>query len=146
MSRSTLIERTQQVVNLRRDFFRLVKARLQAVQEAIPGIQVDIGFGPPGDYPNERDFAYSAWDGKKATIRFSQKVLYVPTATQDALIRHELSHAMLQNASLDHSERECDAVAERIFGDLIYYDSNDVQTLDAHRPGAKRPRPTHLPK
>jgi hypothetical protein len=146
MPRSTLIERTQRVVNLRRAFFRIVEDRLRAVKEAVPDIQVDIGFGPPSDYPKDRDFAYSVWDGKKATIRFSPKVLYVPEATQDALIRHELSHAMLQNASLDHSERDCDAVAERIFGDFIYYDSNDVQTLDAHRPGAIRPRPPHLPK
>jgi hypothetical protein len=105
-----------------------------------------LAIGDAGDFLKARDYAYSAWDGRISEIVFAPKVLSAEMARADALMRHELAHAILQNAGLEHTEAECDAIAEKVFGDPIYYDADDVQTLDAHAPGARRPRPAYLPR
>lgn len=128
-----------------RKFMTLFEKRRQHAVSTQPGLQVSAQIGDPSEFPKPRDYAYSAWDGEQALIVFAPKILRANQARQDALIRHELGHALLQSAGLDHSERECDAVAERIFGDKIYYDSDDVQTLNSRVAGATRPRPSYLP-
>ena len=126
-------------------FMALFEKRRQHAVSVQPGLQVSAQIGDCSDFPKPRDYAYSAWDGEQALIVFAPKVLKANKSRQDALIRHELGHALLQSAGLDHSERECDAVAERVFGDKIYYDSDDVQTLNPKARGARRPRPSYLP-
>ena len=122
-------------------FHRLFACRRAEVQDKRPDLQISLIVGRSAEFPEARNFAYCAWDGKASEIVFSPKVLDEPKATQDALIRHELAHAMLQSAGLSHNERECDAVAEEFWGDLLYYNADDVQTLT----GGIRPRPSHLP-
>ena len=126
-------------------FKALFRKRLQHAQKVQPGLRVTLGIGDPADFPKRRDYAYSAWDGETAHVVFAPKIGRAAQARQDALIRHELSHALMQTAGLSHNERECDAVAESVFGDRIYYDSDLVQTLDPKARGAVRPRPAHLP-
>jgi hypothetical protein len=129
-------------------FESLIRRRLAQAHAAFPDLTltVSLTLGDPAEFPAERNYAYSAWDGNKAQIVFAPKRLDADEAQQDALLRHELAHAILQHAGLDHSERDCDAVAERIFGAPIYYDARDVQTLNPDVFGAQRPRPAHLPK
>lgn len=55
-----------------------------------------------------------------------------------ALLRHEFAHC----CEPDFNEREVDALAELIGGELIYYDADDIQTTL----GGIRPRPSHLHK
>lgn len=128
-------------------FRGLVKARVAQGVRSFPDLSLHIvvTFGDPSEFPEDRNYAYSAWDGETASIVFAPKVLEAPQEQRDALLRHELSHAFLQHAGLPHSERDCDAVAERIFGAPIYYDHRDVQTLNPRAPGARRPRPAYLP-
>ena len=130
---------------------KLFEKRLAAARLLQPDLRAILTIGRASEFPARRDYAYSAWDGKKARITFAPKVARAPRAQQDALIRHELSHAFLQHAGLPHSERDCDAVAEQLFGNAtdyeeIYYDAEDIQTLDAEAPEAERPRPSYLPK
>lgn len=112
----------------------------------LPGLRVILIVGKKSHFPRKRNYAYSAWDGEVAAIVFSPKIHFASKDTQDALIRHELSHALMQTLGIDHTERECDELAERVFGDKIYYDKDDVQTLDPDAPGARRPRPAYLPR
>lgn len=128
-------------------FEALVRDRVAQVGAALPDLplRVSVSLGDPAEFPKDRNYAYSAWDGHTASIVFAPKVLDADLAQQDALLRHELSHAILQHAGLPHSERDCDAVAERVFGAPLYYDYRDVQTLNPRAPGARRPRPAHLP-
>lgn len=128
-------------------FEALVHERVAQAGGAFPdlSLRVSVSLGDPAEFPEDRNYAYSAWDGHTASIVFAPKVLDADPAQQDALLRHELSHAVLQHAGLPHSERDCDAAAERIFGAPLYYDHRDVQTLNPHAPGARRPRPAYLP-
>lgn len=128
-------------------FEALVRKRVTQAGAAFPDLplRVSVSLGDPAEFPEDRNYAYSAWDGASASIVFSPKVLDADAEQQDALLRHELSHAVLQHAGLPHSERDCDDAAERIFGDPLYYDHRDVQTLNPRAPGARRPRPAYLP-
>ncbi len=127
-------------------FVALFRARFEQAKAICPALQAALHMGEPSEFPKNRDYAYSLYTNGRAHIVFAPKVLHAHRSRQDALIRHELAHAVLQNAELDHNERECDATAERIFGDFIYYDAEDIQTLDAQAPGARRPRPDYLPR
>lgn len=122
-------------------FRDLFNERREQVRGIRPDLRIELGIGDSAEFPANRDYAYCAWDGEKARIVFAPKIRQADRSRQDALIRHELAHALLTSADLPHSERECDAVAEAIFGDLIYYDDDDVQTLV----GGSRPRPPYLP-
>jgi len=123
---------------------KLFKERLKTVHQTQPLLKVEMGMGPAGDFPAERDYGYCLSDGKNALIVFAPKILKAPKAQADALMRHELAHAYLIAAKLSHSERECDSVAQHLFGDPIYYDEKDVQTLDRSKAKSFL-RPTYLP-
>lgn len=121
------------------------KRRNQAAKHQ-PGFKAILHFGPAEEFPNLRDYAYCGYDDERerAEITFGPRVFGAPKARVDALIRHELAHGLLMARDLEHTERECDAVAERVFGDKVYYDADDIQTLDA-REAVHDVRPSHLP-
>lgn len=129
----------------RQSFFALFEKRRKQALAVQPDLRVTLTIGAAKDFPKVRDYAYSAWDGQTAAIVFAPKTLRAPLARQDALIRHELSHALMQTAELEHSERECDALAEKVFGDHLYYDAACIQTLDQEK-GVYAIRPRHLPQ
>lgn len=105
-----------------------------------PALSVALEWGDEANFPAARNFAMT--DGK--TIFFSRKVLRESKAVADALLRHEISHAILLAANcVDHTERDCDEMAEAVFGKRLYYDDRDVETLTVTN---KPVRPRHLPK
>ena len=97
-----------------------------------------------GEFPAKRNFAYCSWNGSQVKIVFSPKILRAAKARADALIRHELAHALMMSRDQEHTERETDSLAEKVWGEPIYYDKDDVQTLDK-RKAAMRVRPSYLP-
>jgi hypothetical protein len=123
---------------------KLFKERLKTVHQTQPLLKVEMDMGPASDFPTKRDYGYCLSDGKNALIVFAPKILKAPKAQVDALMRHELAHAYLIAAKLNHSERECDSVAHHLFGDPIYYDEKDVQTLDRSKAKSSI-RPSYLP-
>jgi len=128
-----------------KSFQRLFEKRLEEALLVQPKLQITLSIGEASEFPEARDYAYSAWDGQRANIVFAPKIRHANTARQDALIRHELSHALLQTANIKHNEKECDNLAEDVFGDRLYYDVEDVQTLNSKAKGATDTRPKHLP-
>ena len=122
----------------------LFRHNLDVVRTHAPDLDVTLKIGEASDFPAKRDYAYCQHDGDKAVITVAPKMLNAARHRQDALLRHELAHAYLMAHDLDHTERECDAVAERLFGEPIYYDADDVQTV--RKASAKRRyRPLRLP-
>lgn len=122
-------------------FRELFNKRKREMQVKRPDLKLSVAIGKASEFPKKRNYAYCSWDGEKAAIVFAPKIRNATRSRQDALIRHELAHALLLSADLPHDERECDAVAEEFWGDPIYYDADDIQTLA----GGTRPRPRHLP-
>lgn len=124
----------------------IIDDRLLDLENAAPDLRVVLHWGHPSEFPKNRDFAYCFyWEGR-AHIIMAPKMEHQPAARQDGLLRHELAHALLLHRGQAHTEAECDATAERVFGAPLYYDRDDVQTTDPNAPGARRPRPSHLPR
>lgn len=122
------------------DYIRLRGARLLELASAQLGrdVRVQIVLDPGGSYPKARDFAKTTG----SVVYFSPKILHATPARVEGLLRHELAHVVfMQSGDFDHTEREADALAEHLFGDFIYYDDQDVQSI---LPG-RRPRPEYLP-
>jgi len=128
-----------------RSLRRLFVRRLAAVRALYPGLHATLHIGDAARFPQPRNFAYCEGDYQKpARITFAPKIL-LPTSTvrrADGLIRHELANALALYLGVDHGERECDQIAEKLFGGRISYDHMDVQTTG---PG-NHPRPAWLPK
>lgn len=90
---------------------------------------------------NPRSYAWSY--PSRLEIWFVEKVLELPEANIVALVRHELGHlAEPGTGSKLTSEQHADDVAEKVTGERIHYDENDVQTTG---PGVY-PRPKYLPR
>lgn len=114
---------------------------LRDVQRFLGGLPVRLAVGHSRSFPNARDFAY-ACQGEDETI-------YIVVAPDfhrqsrdriEAILRHEFGHVLQLARGFGFAEREADQIAERLWGDTIYYDDEDVQTLI---PGVT-PRPRHL--
>jgi hypothetical protein len=104
---------------------------------------VDVAVGEAREFPERRNMAY-CMGGKRGDLC----VVVAPKLVRcddpdriEGVLRHEFGHAALWYLGRDHSERDADMMGERLFGDPIYYDSEEVQSL---APGV-RPRPAHLP-
>lgn len=119
---------------------------LRVLHREMPGLVVHLTIGSPREFPAVRDYAYCGYDDgtEEAEIVVAPKILSAGKHRQEGLLRHELAHAYLMAQDLRHSERDCDRVAEELFGDPIYYDRQDVQTT-SKREAARRRRPSHLP-
>jgi hypothetical protein len=90
--------------------------------------------------PAYRSFAYTEID-EPIIIALAPKILDQPKPRIMGILLHELGHAMLiSQGRIHHSEREADSIAERVFGEKIYYDYADVQNNQF----GIRPRPSHL--
>lgn len=92
-----------------------------------------------GNYPRKRDYAKTDGD----FIYLSPKIFKCRKDRLEGLLRHELAHVLyMQNGNYDHTEVEADNLAEIVFNSPIYYDADDVQTINT----GKRPRPYYLPQ
>lgn len=128
-----------QTQELERAFHRLA-AQARTV---VPRLFVTLSLGPDTLFPEARDYAFCVPLPGRCDIVVSRKILTAHPLQRDALLCHELSHAMLCTLGREHTERECDAFAEEVFGSPVYYDEHDVQTFDPKN--GRRPRPAHLP-
>lgn len=80
-------------------------------------------------------------DAGKGTVYIVPALLEASSDRQVGVLAHELAHvSLLQRGDETHSEREADSEAERLFGYVIRYDDEDVQTIG---PGMA-PRPAYL--
>lgn len=123
------------------DRVRRVFRRLRRRCSYPPGVRLRIG--DPAEFSAPRSFAYCAErPGAAPEIVFAPKIAGQPQQRVTALMAHELAHAILLARGIDHSERDCDAVARAVFGVPIRYDTDDVQTTG---PGRRR-RPRYLPR
>lgn len=122
---------------------------------------VPLKIGDPRDFPKPRNMAFCGYrdgnSGRSIIIVIAPKLLHGDEPRVQAILRHELAHAVefylgedelhkvaaLGGDSLpDTPELRADAVAEIIWGDPIYYDRLKVQTLSR----GQRPRPPSLPQ
>jgi len=77
----------------------------------------------------------------EGTVFVSRALLEGPATRIKGVLAHELGHVhLLQHGDENHSEREADEVARRLFRVDVGYDEDDVQTSG---PG-QRPRPARL--
>ena len=114
----------------------------QATAAHAPGLRFRLTPGDPADFPRERNFAMCGLLAPaEANVIVAPKMEHEPDEVIHALLRHELAHGILLYCGHDgHSERDADELAEVVWGDRLFYDHRNVQTL---APG-KWPRPGHL--
>jgi predicted metal-dependent peptidase len=106
---------------------------------------VNLSVGKAKDFPAPRNMAYTTRDrhGDILIVVAPKLAVCEDVDRVEGVLRHEFGHAALWYLDKDrHSERDADAMCENLFGDRIYYDAEDVQTLA----GGNHPRPSHLPK
>lgn len=106
-------------------------------QEA--GVAASLLLGSICDFPRSRDLAYC--DLASGTVYVSPRIRRLSWQKIHAVLMHELAHASLAHLP-EHTELQADAEAERLFGYVIYYDANDIQTLA----DIGRRRPAYLPR
>lgn len=138
---------------------------LARAQEVCPDLQVRLMLDPKagmrGGRRCARAYAYcvpaprrmtaARRPGKRAgahadsyIVAVAPKIAHADDGRLEALLCHELAHAILLHIGDDeHTERDADDCAERVFGITIYYDHDDVQTT-THGPFCRRPRPAYL--
>jgi hypothetical protein len=123
------------------NFFDLVLSDLDEINDIDCDIIVRIG----GDFEfsKKRDQAFTILPRSKGThiIVVAPKLVDSDDSRIQAVMRHEIAHALFHHdENFNHSEQDADDLAESIWGDRIYYDDDDVQTLDF----GKYPRPEYL--
>jgi hypothetical protein len=126
---------------------RALFTELRAVaQDELPGLRVTLREGRASEFPADRDHAYCELVGPlRCRITVAPRMTDATGPRCGALLAHELAHALLlAEGDEEHTEREADRRAEKVFGRPIYYDGDDVQTWNGRVKGARRPRPAHL--
>jgi len=119
------------------EVFNRLKQRIERLSGRPLAVGLVIDYKRP--YPKPRDFAQT--DGM--IIYVSPKMLSAEAHRVEGLLRHEFAHVVfIQSGNWDHTERETDMLAEEMFGDVILYDSEDIQSISEGR----SPRPHYLPK
>ena len=121
-----------------KDLHHLNKELVHSPQKLV----VNVREGLEKEFPNSRDYAYTYIDDDgNYIIVFSQKMYQSDLARIRAIMRHEVAHAFhFLTGHHEHTEQETDDLAEQIWGDRIYYDDDDIQTLNH----GQYPRPTYL--
>ncbi len=116
---------------------------LRRAKRLAPELRVTLRRGKASEFPAPRDFAYCLFSGARhpMVIVYAPKLARQSSDRISAILRHELAHALAFHAGVpNHSERDTDIIAEKVFGKRIRYDSEDVQSLKHGR----SPRPKHL--
>ena len=81
--------------------------------------------------------------GGRCTVEVAPKLEDRAFKSICGVLAHELGHAyLLQAGATEHSERDADDAAELLFGHVIRYDADEVQTWGS----GQSPRPAHLPR
>jgi len=113
---------------------------LRDVQRFLGELRVRLAVGHAHAFPKPRDFAYACAVGDDVLIVVAPHFHKQSPDRIEAVLRHEFGHVLQIARGHGFTEREADLLAERVWGDRIYYDDEDVQTLV---PGVA-PRPRHL--
>lgn len=120
---------------------------LHTARSHYPSLEVSLRIGDAAEFPLPRDHAYCEVVSRspiRCRVTVAPKLKRAPKHRQEGVLRHEIGHAVLLTfTSGDHTERQCDEMAEHLFGAPIRYDAEDVQTT---RRDGVTPRPARLPK
>jgi hypothetical protein len=97
---------------------------------SFPAVRLEVGFA--SEFPQDRDFAYTAQDINGAlSIVVAPKLAHETPARKEGVLLHEFGHAILMAAGKEHSEADADDMALTVFGTPIFYDDAlDAQTTD----------------
>lgn len=101
-------------------------------------------YGKSTHFDSSRGYAVTRIEGSEWTIVLALKMQDLPRNSMIAILRHEIGHVvdfaiaadflngLAQKQGLDlpvTPERRADALAYLLWGDIIYYDTNDLQDL-----------------
>lgn len=118
--------------------------RLHAVSARAAGRSFEVALqeGEPWEFPEARNMAYCSQDDNTGDMKIvvAPKLVRANSDRIEGVLRHEFGHALLLFSGHKHGERDADLLAEKVFGDPIFYDRIAVQTLR----GGIRPRPASL--
>ena len=126
---------------------------LKDAQHYVPELEVTLHTGEAGEFPKKRDYAYCEHCmNTTSAIYVSPGFWDLVPIKQEALLRHELAHAIEFSLGVKRThhefgpmlsrtpERRADQIAELIWAEPILYDEEGVQTLDQ----GHYPRPAYL--
>lgn len=99
---------------------------------------IDASLEIDGNFKADKARDYATADSRTLVVTVRPAIVHLADGNILALIRHELAHL----CDGDLSERDTDALAERVSGEKIFYDERDIQTVTS----GVRPRPKRLPK
>jgi hypothetical protein len=123
------------------------RANAETIRHALLGAHVVVREGRRSDFPAARDHARTIYDTRKPrelVIEVAPRMMRTSRRRIEGVLMHEIGHAWwLVRGEVDHSERDADAAARKVFGRTIRYDRTlSVQTTG---PGVS-PRPRGLPQ
>ena len=115
---------------------------LRIAQRQAPGLRSVLREGDVRAFPEPRNHAYCS-DGKDGiTVVVAPRMASAARSRIEGVLMHELAHAVFfLHGEPRHAEREADLLAEHLFGRVIRYDADTVQTTGK----GIAPRPAHLP-
>ena len=113
---------------------------LAAVQSRYPAFDAVLAQGDARRFRTRRAHAWCE-STTPPRIVYAPKMERADLDRIEGVLRHEFGHALAFHAdAIDHTERDADDLAHLLFGDVIRYDADDVQTFG---PGVA-PRPARL--
>ncbi len=101
---------------------------------------VRFRYGKADEFPRKRNYAYCIDAPSGPVIVLAPKARRASEERVLGVLAHEFGHALAFLAGAEHTERDADDLAERVFGLRINYDTDDVQTVGE----GVRPRPLRL--
>lgn len=133
--------RCQAVAELPRVWAAFERLR-RDVRGADPDFDVTLDVNDDAGEPCCRQFAFcETRRAAPARISVASKLDAQSDARIEGVLRHEFGHAVLFFAGrIQHTERQADEAAARLWGEVIGYDDEDVQRIG----GGTSPRPLHL--
>lgn len=113
---------------------------LRHAKQRFPTFNATLSIGDAQDFLPRRAHAWCELHAPPHVV-CAPKLEYATLERIEGVLRHEFGHALAFHAGfLDHTERDADDVALHVFGDVIRYDRDDVQTIGA----GVSPRPLRL--
>lgn len=127
----------------------ILQAKWCQALEILPdlaNVRIYFEFGSSSHFESSRGFATMRTDGVEFVLNLSTKLIDQCEDRVTAVLCHEIGHVVdfSNNAVWEDlpltPERRADAIAQKLFGIVIGYDNDDVQTLTS----GETPRPERL--
>lgn len=113
---------------------------LAEIQAHDPTFRATLSKGAARDFPTPRAHAWCE-SSTPPRIVYAPKLERADADRIEGVLRHEFGHALaFHMGEIDHTERDTDEIARRVFGRTIRYDADDVQTIGE----GTSPRPLRL--